>query len=102
MTNTRLIWRRAWRLCLLGVVLGATLLLALLVEPSLAASDVALATWIAMSHGSQRDGVGMALLLLIPGLLSVASVTPDTASGGVAFLTRLPLDARRVLGVKVA
>jgi len=73
MTNTPLTFRRACRLCPLAVALCA-LLLALLVEPSLAASDVG------KNVGKEVDTWAKAILL------------------GVVALVALPAIARRDLG----
>jgi len=40
-------------------------------------------------------------LVALPALLAVAAVAPDTSGGGVAFLSRLPVPARRVFAAKL-
>jgi hypothetical protein len=39
--------------------------------------------------------------ILVPGVLAVGTVAPDTATGGTAFLARLPLSGGRVLSTKI-
>jgi hypothetical protein len=62
-----------------------------------------LGNWILLSqtHSSASEGVFL-LLLAIPALLGIATVAPDTSSGGTAFLARLPLSTTRVFLIKVA
>ncbi|MBI3725544.1 hypothetical protein HY251_16565 [bacterium] len=57
----------------------------------------------ALMEGTQGLTAGwLVSFVLVPCLLGVATVAPDTGAGATAFLARLPLDPRRTFAVKLA
>jgi hypothetical protein len=59
-----------------------------------------LAAWIDADNsllGMNLDGVLVLSLMAIPAVLAVGTIAPDTGSGGIAFLSRLPLSPARTI-----